>query len=189
MDCHRDLNAIQMELGRFDLNLLKTLDALDTERSVHLASVRLHVTPSAVSHALGRLRRAFGDPLFARSGQRLVPTERCRAALTEIRPLLAAAAAALDPGTAIGPGAFDPATDRRAVTIVLPGAVELSLLPLLAGRLLAAAPGWSLAAAGFQRRSYEADLLAGDVQVVLSVGGHTPRGRRRSGRRSPGRGA
>src|SRR4051812_15454746 len=58
-----------------DLNLLRVLDALMTEGSVARAASRLSITPSAVSHALGRLRSLFGDPLFIRSsgGMRATP--------------------------------------------------------------------------------------------------------------------
>ncbi len=163
-----------MDPTRFDLNLLRTLDILDEEQSVQRAASRLHLTPSAVSHALRRLRLALDDPLFVRSGPRLVPTPRCRAVLLRIRPFLSEVSFTLAaPGSAPG---FDPSTDRRAITLVMPGAVEMSLLPALAERIAVAAPGWSLAVKGFQRRSYQADLLSADADIVLSVGGQTAPG-------------
>ena len=159
---------------RFDLNLLNVLDILETERSVQDAAARLHVTPSAVSHALSRLRSNFDDPLFTRSRHGLVATQRCKTVLRNIRPLLRSVAQSLDPDYISERERFEPRTDKRSVTIAMPGAVEVSLLPSLATRLRELAPGWSLEVVGFQRRSYEADLLSGDVQLVFSVGGHTP---------------
>ena len=53
-------------LARPDLNLLFTLDALLAEGSVARAARRLHLSPSAMSRALARLREATGDPLLVR---------------------------------------------------------------------------------------------------------------------------
>ncbi|MEO7362100.1 MAG: LysR family transcriptional regulator [Gemmatimonadaceae bacterium] len=59
-----------------DLNLLIVLDVLLTEGSVARAAQRLRLSPSAMSRALGRLRRTTGDPLLVRAGRGLVPTPR-----------------------------------------------------------------------------------------------------------------
>lgn len=59
-----------------DLNLLITLDALLAEGSVARAAQRLHLSPSAMSRALARLRATTGDPLLVRAGRGLVPTPR-----------------------------------------------------------------------------------------------------------------
>lgn len=59
-----------------DLNLLRVFDTLMELRSVTRAADRLGLTQSAVSHALGRLRHALGDPLFVRGAQGLQPTAR-----------------------------------------------------------------------------------------------------------------
>src|SRR5215213_4199750 len=59
-----------------DLNLLLTLDAVLTEGSVARAAQRLHLSPSAMSRALARLRKTTGDPLLVRAGRGLVPPPR-----------------------------------------------------------------------------------------------------------------
>lgn len=59
-----------------DLNLLLTLDVLLTEGNVARAAKRLHLSPSAMSRALARLRETTGDPLLVRAGRGLVPTPR-----------------------------------------------------------------------------------------------------------------
>jgi DNA-binding transcriptional LysR family regulator len=78
-----------------DANLLLALDALFQAGSVTGAARRMNVSPPAMSHTLARLRRAVGDPLFVRAGNRLVPTPRALAmrervlrAATEIGSLL-----------------------------------------------------------------------------------------------------
>jgi DNA-binding transcriptional LysR family regulator len=59
-----------------DFNLLVTLDVLLAEGSVARAGRRLHLSPSAMSRALARLRETTGDPLLVRAGRGLVPTPR-----------------------------------------------------------------------------------------------------------------
>jgi len=59
-----------------DLNLLITLDVLLKEGSVARAAKRLHLSPSAMSRALARLRETTGDPLLVRAGRGLVATPR-----------------------------------------------------------------------------------------------------------------
>jgi DNA-binding transcriptional LysR family regulator len=55
------VNGIQLK--DVDFNLLKVLDTLAREMSIARTARRLGVTPSAISHALGRLRRTLKDPL------------------------------------------------------------------------------------------------------------------------------
>jgi DNA-binding transcriptional LysR family regulator len=59
-----------------DGQLLRTFLMVLEESSVSGAADRLGLTQSTVSHALGRLRAFFNDPLFVRSGQSMMPTER-----------------------------------------------------------------------------------------------------------------
>lgn len=55
-------------LSRLDLNLLVSLDALLTERSVTRAAERLHLSQPALSASLARLRTHFNDQILARRG-------------------------------------------------------------------------------------------------------------------------
>lgn len=55
-------------LSRLDLNLLVSLDALLTERSVTRAAESLHLSQPALSASLARLRTHFNDPILARRG-------------------------------------------------------------------------------------------------------------------------
>jgi DNA-binding transcriptional LysR family regulator len=163
-----------MTLQRFDLNLLKTLLVLDEERNIQRAAARLFVTPSAVSHALARLRQVLSDPIFVRSGLQLVPTSRCTAVVMAIRPLLGEVSQILDTSASGDRSGFDPSTLARTIAVVMPGALELSLLPRLAATMAQQAPRSKLIVRNFERRSYEVDLASGEVDIVLSVGGHTP---------------
>ena len=58
-----------------DLNLLVTFSQLYKYRSVSLAAEKSHVSQSAMSHSLSRLRGLLGDPLFERKSNIMEPTE------------------------------------------------------------------------------------------------------------------
>src|SRR5690242_2004836 len=75
---------MSVNLSSVDLNLFLVLHAVLEERSATRAAARLHVTQSAVSNALSRLRELLGDPLVVRHGRGLVPTPRAE----ELAPLL-----------------------------------------------------------------------------------------------------
>lgn len=67
-----------VQLHGIDLNLLVTFKVLMEEGSVLRAAERLGRTPSAVSHALGRLRQQLDDPLLVRVGGKMQPSPgRC----------------------------------------------------------------------------------------------------------------
>ncbi|KKJ78382.1 hypothetical protein WH95_03570 [Kiloniella litopenaei] len=65
-----------------DLNLFKIFDALIEEENATRAAVKLGISQSAVSAALGRLRDVYRDPLFVRVKGGLKPTSRA----IEIKP-------------------------------------------------------------------------------------------------------
>ena len=63
-----------VNLANVDLNLLVVLDAVLSERSATKAAAKLHVTQSAVSNALRRLRTLFDDELVVRTAYGFIPT-------------------------------------------------------------------------------------------------------------------
>jgi DNA-binding transcriptional LysR family regulator len=97
-----------------DLNLLTALDALLTECSVTRAAERLQISQPAMSSALARLRRHFGDDLLTRAGQSYQ--------LTPLAARLAGPAAdvvaAADQVLSAQPD-FDPALSRRTFTVIM----------------------------------------------------------------------
>lgn len=103
-----------IQLHKIDLNLLATFEALMEDGSVAKAAEKLHVTPSAVSHALGRLRTQIGDPLFVRVGGKMQPTEKALQLADDLAPVLRGLRLAL---TSSAP--FDPATSDRIFRIAL----------------------------------------------------------------------
>ena len=153
-----------MHLRELDANLIVILDALLLEASVTKAAERLGRSPSAVSHALARLRDVFSDPLFVRAGQRLVPTSRA----TQLAPTVHVIVAGLE-GLLNNETAFEPQAQQRSFALACRGDLELSLLPALRAALAERAPGLSL-----ERRDEACvveGLRAGRVELAIVEGG------------------
>lgn len=70
------------------LPLLATLEVLLRERSVRETARLLGVSPSTVSRHLAQLRELVGDPLFVRSGNLMLPTDRARDLSVQLTPRL-----------------------------------------------------------------------------------------------------
>ncbi|CDX24420.1 Transcriptional regulator, LysR family [Mesorhizobium sp. ORS 3359] len=117
----------QIDLSRIDLNLLVLLEAVMEERHVGRSAARLNLSPSAVSHGLGRLRGLLGDPLFLRTPRGVVPTDRAlelAAPVAEILARVRSVIASAEP--------FDSARSSRRFVIGAPdGASAVFLSPLL----------------------------------------------------------
>jgi len=124
-----------MNLRGIDLNLLPIFEAIYTERSLTRASEVLHVTQPALSNALVRLRRAFGDPLFIRSGRGMTPTTEAEQLIGPVRDAMARLRAGLDRGQG-----FDPKSSERAFNIAAGEVATSALAPTLANSLLVEAP-------------------------------------------------
>lgn len=80
-----------------DFNLLIALDVLLSEGNVTLSAQRLHLSPSAMSRTLARLRETTGDPLLVRAGRGLVPTPRALDLRERVSQLVQDAEAVLRP--------------------------------------------------------------------------------------------
>jgi DNA-binding transcriptional LysR family regulator len=108
------LSITNVNLSSLDLNLFVMLHVVLEERSATRAAERLHVTQSAVSNAIARLRAVLGDPLVVRSGRGLAPTPRAE----ELAPFVAQAVAQLQLAVDRG-AAFVPAASERRFTLAL----------------------------------------------------------------------
>ncbi|RIA55044.1 LysR family transcriptional regulator [Dichotomicrobium thermohalophilum] len=128
-----------MHLRELDANLIVILDALLLEASVTKAAQRLGRSPSAVSHALARLREVFDDPLFVRAGQRLVPTSRA----TQLAPTVHVIVSGLE-GLLNNERNFEPEAQERSFVLACRPELELTLLAAVRAALASAAPGITL---------------------------------------------
>src|SRR5690349_4124028 len=140
----------EIDLSRADLNLLVVFEAVMRERHVGRAAEKLHLSPSAVSHGLGRLRDMLGDPLFLRTPKGVQPSDRAVQLAEPIAEILARVR-----GVVASAEPFDPATSVRRFTIGAPDGASLVFLPPLFEHLRKAAPNLDISVRQLLPRSGE----------------------------------
>jgi len=150
-----------IDLRRFDLNLLVVFEVLMAERSVTRAAERLGRTQSAVSHSLSRLRVELGDPLLIKGGARMQPTAFALELMEQARPILRSIQRALSPRQA-----FDPATSRRLFRFAAPDFARTLFTSLLA-RVRTEAPGASVEWAG-ARDPMLLEIAEGQLDLAIA---------------------
>ena len=131
--------GFSMNLRGIDLNLLVIFDALMTEKSITGAARKVGITPSAMSHALQRLRQTFNDELLERKGHDMVPTQYALDLAQSVHTALQQLQKAVDQQLA-----FDPRTSERSFTLRISPYLADSLLPRLCARVQAEAPTTAL---------------------------------------------
>ena len=122
-----------------DLNLYRIFQALMREGKVSAAADALGLSQPAVSHALAKLRAAFGDPLFVRTRHGMKPTSRAMEMADAIDRGLAILAS-----TQNNQAAFDPGKARGRIRLVMADDTQALVLPLVTALLEREAPGIQL---------------------------------------------
>ena len=142
-----------LNLRSVDLNLLPVFEAAYEERNLSRAAERLAMTPSAVSHAVTRLRHVFNNELFVPQARGMLPTPgadrvyaKLRGALTSVRESVAEARG------------FEPKTSARRFFISIPHPLGPKIAVRLRERLAHAAPGIEVT---FSTRSRPVELERG----------------------------
>ncbi|PVZ42512.1 LysR family transcriptional regulator [Pseudomonas sp. CC120222-01a] len=77
-----------MRFQHLDLNLLVALDVLLDEQNITRAAERLHMTQSATSGVLARLRKYFEDDLLVQVGRTMQPTPYAQELVGPVREVL-----------------------------------------------------------------------------------------------------
>jgi DNA-binding transcriptional LysR family regulator len=152
-----------VSLSSLDLNLLLVLDTVLSERSVARAARRLHVTASAISNGLARLRVALGDPLVTRQGRGIVPTPRA----AELAPALARIMAELDRAIVHAP--FDAAGCTRTFTLAMADAGQVARLPSVVSAMASRMPNARLRVVGIDSLLALGDLASAEVDLHVGV--------------------
>jgi DNA-binding transcriptional LysR family regulator len=128
----------RMHIDEFDLTQIRLLAELSRQRSVSRAAQRIGISQSAASHALAKLRRMSGDPLFARTQDGLQPTpfgSRLSSASCEALDALQSGLTANDQ--------FDPRTTTRVFSFFMNDIGQTIFLPPLIRFLKQKAPAAS----------------------------------------------
>jgi LysR family transcriptional regulator, nod-box dependent transcriptional activator len=158
----RSLQVPPMRYNRLDLNLLPALRALLAEKNVTRAGESIHVTQSAMSGILSRLRDYFDDQLIVPVGRRMELTPLAEGLIDKVNDLLLRVDATL----ATRPE-FDPALSRRHYSIVASDYVASVLLLDVLREVSRLAPGITVE---FRHPGATAaqELEAGEVDFVIN---------------------
>ncbi|MDK6932419.1 LysR family transcriptional regulator [Klebsiella aerogenes] len=149
-------------LRRIDLNLLLIFDSLYRHGNVTKAAYELSLSPSALSHALNRLRASLDDPLFVRTGGCMVPTLKAESIAASISAALGSLSSCLH-----GPEHFEPEKSRECFTFAATDYTAAVILPSLIARVNSLAPGITIKIIYSRDFNADEDLLSGKVDFAL----------------------
>jgi DNA-binding transcriptional LysR family regulator len=150
-----------MDLHGFDLNLLVALDALLAEKSVTNAGRRVHLSQSAMSGVLARLRHALNDKLLVASRGGMTLTPLAESLVEPVRSILEQVHR-----TIIVNVPFDPSTSRRVFTIAASDYAVTVLLTDALRRIGKEAPGVTVVIIPLRERTPESDDLGLDLVIL-----------------------
>jgi DNA-binding transcriptional LysR family regulator len=148
--------------NRLDLNLLAVFQEVYRERQISGAARRLGLTQSAVSNALSRLRRTFGDALFVRTAHGMQPTPFAEQVAGPLGAALAQVALALNQRSQ-----FDPATSTRRFVLAMTDVGEVHFMPALIERCRALAPHVQLSSVRAGGLALKEELESGRVDLAI----------------------
>ncbi len=147
---------------RLNLNLLYPLDAILHAPTLTEAGRRVHLSQSAMSHALRRLRDHFGDDLVAYQGAQQHLTPLGLALRATVRRALQEAHGAFAFSLQ-----FDPQTSIESITIATSEAIEQMLLAPVLRNLSREAPYVTVNLTSLGRDTPRQALEAGADLIVL----------------------
>jgi DNA-binding transcriptional LysR family regulator len=150
------------------LALLETFVALIDQGSVTGAASALGLTQSAVSKQLVKLRETYGDPLFVRTSQGMLPTARAQVMVPKVQGLLEELDALKTSDR------FSPSEMKGDITIVTTDEIRTELSPPLLRTLAKANPQVRLNIRGLAADYAATALELGQADLVLSVDWHAP---------------
>lgn len=143
----------EMKLRRLDLTVLLIFLGLMRHRKGILVANDMGLTQSSISHALGRLRDVFDDPLFLRLPHGFEPT----AVAIAMEPVIRGAVESIS-DVLMGPAPFSPASATGIFCIGAYDSELATLIPPLLTKLEIDAPNLKLSARAASR-STALDLI------------------------------
>lgn len=155
----------EIDIDSLDLNLFKVFEALYEEGGAGRAAIRLGITQSAVSAALGRLRVVYGDHLFERTGRGLRPTPKTE----ELRPLIAMALEKCRQSLQVV-SANGASLNGRTVTLGLSDDYELAIGRSLIDAVKSVAPGLRLIFKQTHSLLSSEALMSRHIDIALTSG-------------------
>ena len=162
-----------MPIQKIDLNLFRVFEAIMRSRSVAGAARELNITPSAVSHALNRLRQMLDDQLFVPAESGMKPTPRA----LELAPTI-------DEGLkrfwqAVSSKPFDPQRSARTFRVGMSDYVTTIVLPYVVERISKTGPNIDLRIYPTGRTDLVEHLDNGQLDMVIAWFADLPKRMRR----------
>jgi DNA-binding transcriptional LysR family regulator len=151
-----------MNIAKLDLNLLQAFHALHALGSVSRAAERMGMSQPSVSHALRKLREAYGDPLFVRSGGSMAPTAKADRLAKAVQHALHILDVAIHETEQ-----YDPATSERTFRLHMTDIGEAVFLPALMHALAALAPGVRLDVFQLDEKEIRPALESGRIDLAI----------------------
>ncbi|NIB43423.1 LysR family transcriptional regulator [Pseudomaricurvus alkylphenolicus] len=160
-----------MRFEHLDLNLLVALDVLLEERSITRSAERLHMTQSATSGVLKRLRAYFDDELLVQVGRKMQPTPYALELQEPVRDVMLKIRSSI-----VTRRTFEPSSSKRHFRIVCADFTITILLSNVIQNIEKEAPGITFEM-NTPYHEPEAVLSRGDVDFLLvperyTVDGH-----------------
>jgi DNA-binding transcriptional LysR family regulator len=152
-----------MSWNAFDLNLLVVFDAVEQEKNLTRAGLRLGMSQPAVSHALARLRHLLKDDLFVRTPTGMRPTPRAERMVGPVRAALQELQVTLEADE------FDASQASNTFTIAVNNYAARAVVPALARRISQLAPSVVLEVRPIGMLHVLDQLDGGGVQLALST--------------------
>jgi DNA-binding transcriptional LysR family regulator len=152
-----------MTWNAFDLNLLVVFDAVEQEKNLTRAGMRLGMSQPAVSHALARLRHLLEDELFVRTPSGMHPTPRAERMIGPVRAALQELQVTLEADE------FDASQASTTFSIAVNNYAARAVVPTLANRVARLAPSVVLDVRPIGRLHVLDQLDGGGVQLALST--------------------
>jgi DNA-binding transcriptional LysR family regulator len=151
-------------IQQLDFNLLKVFECLYQEKNMSVAAKILFISPSAVSHAIKRLRLALNDELFVRQGQLMQPTPACQRmapqlldTLDKLRQILQAC------------GDFDLSSTTQTFRLATHDALEPIILPKIQQCLAQHTPYAKLTSSKLIREDMSRLLSTNQIDIAIDV--------------------
>jgi DNA-binding transcriptional LysR family regulator len=151
------------DVEQIDLRLLRIFDAMHAKRHVTRAAEELGLSQPTISIGLGKLREQFGDPLFVRTSEGMLPTSRADALIGPIRDVLHSLRNICE-----AEAAFEPMSATRKFRICMTDASHITLLPQILAAVRKAAPSVTLEAGRIDEVMPQA-LQSGEADLALGL--------------------
>ncbi|WP_460997324.1 LysR family transcriptional regulator [Simiduia litorea] len=142
-------------MAKLDVNLMVVFEAIYDEGTTTRAAERLHLSQSAVSHALARLRDLYQDPLFVRHGHKMLASPLTERVIHQVKNGLQALRQSVD-----NAHHFTPAQLQQEFRLGVRDAIESALLPALLPKLTHLAPQLTLSC-----HQHHPSLITGELLV------------------------